>query len=210
MEIYTVPVGAMRVNCYILRDQTGIGAIVDPGGETDINGTDLIIEACREHAVDVKLIILTHAHFDHMLSLEAVRAALNIPLALHSADAPALSDPYISYMAQYAGKLTPMKPAERILTDGDVIELGNSSLLVMHTPGHTPGSICLVGDRSILTGDTLFCGSSGRCDLIGGDEFAILRSLKRLKELPGNYTVYPGHGKITDLRYERENNPYLN
>lgn len=210
MEIFTVPVGAMRVNCYILRDETGAGAIVDPGGETHINGTDRILEACREHSVDVKLIILTHAHFDHMLSLESVRAALNVPLALHSADAPALADPYISYMAQYAGKLTPIKPAERLLEDGDIIELGNSSLRVLHTPGHTPGSVCLVGDGFILTGDTLFCGSSGRCDLIGGDEFAILKSLKRLRELPGNYTLYPGHGGSTDLQRERENNPYLN
>ena len=209
MEIYTVPVGAMRVNCYILKDATGVGAIVDPGGETPQNGSDRILDAVKEHSVDVKMIILTHAHFDHMLSLERVRAALNVPLALGKEDAPALADPYISYMAQYAGKLMPIKPAERLLSDGDVIKLGNSELRVMHTPGHTPGSVCLIGDGFILTGDTLFCGSAGRCDLNGGDQFALLRSLKRLRELSGNYTLYPGHGGSTDLQRERTNNPYL-
>ena len=209
MEIYTLPVGAMRVNCYILRDQSGIGAIVDPGGETPQNGSDRILEACKEHSVDVRLIILTHAHFDHMLSLEAVRRATNAPLALHRDDAPALADPYISYMAQYAGKTSPMKPAERLLSDGDIIKLGDSELKVLHTPGHTPGSICLVGDDFIITGDTLFCGSAGRCDLIGGDQFALLKSMKKLRDLSGNYTLYPGHGGSTDLQREKTNNPYL-
>lgn len=209
MEIYQVPVGAMRVNCYILRDSSGVGAIVDPGGETPQNGSDRILEACKEHSVDVKLIILTHAHFDHMLSLEAVRRATNAPLALHRDDAPALADPYISYMAQYAGKMTPMKPAERLLSDGEIIKLGDSELKVLHTPGHTPGSICLVGDDFIITGDTLFCGSAGRYDLIGGNEFALLKSMKKLRELSGNYTLYPGHGGSTDLQREKMNNPYL-
>ena len=191
-------------NCYLLESEKA-AIIIDPAQNSPC--TEKFFEKTKDKE---RLILITHAHFDHMLSLEAVRAALNVPLALHSADAPALADPYISYMAQYAGKLTPIKPAERLLADGDIIELGNSSLRVLHTPGHTPGSVCLVGDGFILTGDTLFCGSSGRCDLIGGDEFAILKSLKRLKELPGNYTLYPGHGGSTDLQRERENNPYLN
>lgn len=209
MEIFDIPVGSMRVNCYILRDETGAGAIVDPGGETPENGSDRILDACRAHSVDVKMIILTHAHFDHMLSLERVRAALNVPLAVAKEDAQALADPYISYMAQYAGILTPIKPAERLLSDGDVILLGNSELRVMHTPGHTPGSVCLVGNGFILTGDTLFRGSAGRCDLSGGDQFALLKSLKRLCELSGNYTLYPGHGGSTDLQRERTNNPFM-
>ena len=209
VKIITIPVGAMRVNCYILRDHTGDGIIVDPGGETAANGSDLILKALRENDVTPKLIVLTHAHFDHMLSLERIREATKAPLALHKDDAPALADPYISYMAQYAGKLTPILPAERLLTDGDTIGFGSTTLRVLHTPGHTPGSICLVGDDFILTGDTLFRGSAGRCDLAGGDQFALLKSMKRLRELSGNYTLYPGHGGSTDLQRERTTNPYM-
>lgn len=209
MEIYTIPVGAMRVNCYLLKDESGKGVIIDPGGETPTNGSDRILEACREHSVNADLIVLTHAHFDHMLSLETVREALNAELAIHKADSNALADPYISYMAQYAGKTAPTKPADRLLDDGDTISVGNSTLKVLHTPGHTPGSICLIGDDYIITGDTLFCGSVGRCDLIGGDNFALIRSLEKLKKLDKNYTVYPGHGPTTELNRERDMNPYM-
>mgnify|MGYP004690199979 CR=1 FL=1 len=95
------------------------------------------------------------------------------------------------------------------LRDGEKINLGERTLIVKDFPGHTPGSVCLVGDGFILTGDTLFRGSAGRCDLAGGDQFALLKSLKRLCELSGNYTLYPGHGGSTDLQRERTNNPYM-
>lgn len=210
LEIFTVPVGAMRVNCYILKDAaTGIGAVVDPGGESPDNGSEKILAKCRDESVDVRQIILTHAHFDHILSLERVRKATGAPLALHRLDAPILADPFSSYMAQYAGVMTPPAPAERLLEDGDVITLGKSELRVMHTPGHTPGSICLVSGDIMLTGDTLFCGSAGRCDLIGGDDLALAKSLMKLRRLEGNYTLYPGHGGSTDLQREKETNVYM-
>lgn len=208
LKIHTIPVGAMRVNCYLLRDSSGVGAIIDPGGEIPQNGSDLILKRCRELSVEVKMILLTHAHFDHMLSLERVRDALGAPLYLHPADFPALADPYLSYMSQY-GIFTPLRPAEKALADGDILTLGESRLRVIHTPGHTPGSICLLGDELLISGDTLFCGSIGRCDLVGGDELAMTRSLKRLKELDGDLTIYPGHGPKTTLDREREANPYL-
>lgn len=208
LEIHTVPVGAMRVNCYILKSASGVGAIIDPGGEIPQNGSDKILKRCRELSVDIKMIILTHAHFDHMLSLERVRSELGAPLYLHPADFPALADPYISYMSQY-GIYTPIKPAQDSLSDGDEIKLGEEGLCVLHTPGHTPGSICLIGDDFLISGDTLFCGSIGRCDLAGGNEIDMAHSLEKLKKLEGDLTVYPGHGQATTLERERRSNPYL-
>ena len=184
----------MRVNCYILGDRaTGLGAIVDPGGETPENGSDIILRECGKMGVKVSVILLTHAHFDHILSLERVRKATGAPLAAHRYDAPALADPSISYMSQYAGKNSPEEPPESLLDDGDAITIGESVLRVMHTPGHTPGSVIYISEepRFILSGDTLFAGSVGRCDLFGGDEEALHESLERIKALSGNYTVLP-------------------
>ena len=202
----------MRVNCYILGDTaTGLGAIVDPGGETPENGSDIILRECGKMGVKVSVILLTHAHFDHILSLERVRKATGAPLAAHRYDAPALADPSISYMSQYAGKNSPEEPPESLLDDGDTITIGESVLRVMHTPGHTPGSVIYISEepRFILSGDTLFAGSVGRRDLFGGDEEALHESLERIKALSGNYTVLPGHGGSTDLQRERADNIFL-
>lgn len=211
MEIYRIPVGAMRVNCYILKDDSGLGAIIDPGGENATNGSELILSACQEHSVKVEYIILTHAHFDHMLSLRAVREQTGAKLAVHKADLPALKDPYISYMAQYANDSEPIKDAEVKLSDGDIVKIGKSQLKVMSTPGHTPGSICLIDDdgKFILTGDTLFRGSVGRCDLAKGDQFELLKSLEKFKTLDTDYKLYPGHGEMTTLKRECECNPFM-
>ena len=212
LDVCRVATGSMRVNCYILGDRaTGLGAIVDPGGETPENGSDIILRECGKMGVKVSVILLTHAHFDHILSLERVRKATGAPLAAHRYDAPALADPSISYMSQYAGKNSPEEPPESLLDDGDTITIGESVLRVMHTPGHTPGSVIYIseGPRFILSGDTLFAGSVGRCDLFGGDEEAFHESLERIKALSGNYTVLPGHGGSTDLQRERADNIFL-
>ena len=211
-EVNIVPTGSMRVNCYILNDvATGLGAIVDPGGENPANGTERILNKCSALGVKIVLILLTHAHFDHMLSLADIRARTGAPLAVHRYDAEALENPSLSYMKQFAGIDRPEKPAERLLEDGDIIEIGESKLTVMHTPGHTIGSVSYISEepRFILTGDTLFAGSVGRCDLFGGDEMALHESLMKLKALPGNYTVLPGHGGSTDLQRERADNIFM-
>ena len=209
LDVCRVATGSMRVNCYILKDTaTGLGAIVDPGGETPENGSDIILRECGKMGVKVSVILLTHAHFDHILSLERVRKATGAPLMAHRYDAPALADPSISYMSQYAGKNLPEEPPESLLDDGDTITIGESVLRVMHTPGHTPGSVIYISEepRFILSGDTLFAGSVGRCDLFGGDEEVLHESLERIKALSGNYTVLPGHGGSTDLQRERADN----
>lgn len=205
MKISCLPVGAMSVNCLILRDEaTGLGAVIDPG-----DNAEKIHNKCITSDTTVKYIILTHAHFDHMLALEELRERTGAPLALHRHDAESLLDPRITYMEQFAGVTEPPKPAEILLEEGDILELGETRLEILHTPGHTVGSICIRSGGDIITGDTLFHGNIGRCDLYGGDEMTIMHSLKRLSELPGDYKLWPGHGATTTLSRERAANYYL-
>lgn len=202
-----MPLGRMSANCCIVYDEdTLVGAVVDPGGE---NSADAIVERCEKLGVTVKYILLTHAHFDHMLSLEALRQRLGVPVAIHSDDAEALTNPSLTYMAQFAGLNSKVSPAEITLNDGDVLAIGNCTLEVLHTPGHTQGSVCFKSDGIIITGDTLFSGSIGRCDLYGGDEDAMQSSLKRLHALEGDFKIYPGHGSTTTMERQRATNVYL-
>ena len=207
MKVSVLPLGTKSVNCLIISDETThIGAVVDPGGE---NSADKILSYLERDGISLKYILLTHAHFDHILSLEALRRETDAPLALHAYDAESLTDPNLTYMSQFASINDGCLPAEIQLSDGDILELGNTKLEVMHTPGHTMGSVCYKTDGIILTGDTLFAGTIGRCDLYGGDEATIEDSLKRLAHLEGEYKLYPGHGPTTTLSRERANNVYL-
>ncbi len=207
MKISILPLGTMRTNCLVISDEaTGIGAVIDPGGE---GCTDSILNRLESEGVKLKYIILTHAHFDHLLSLRELRQRTGAPLALHKYDAESLFDPSLTYMEQFAGITEGEAPAEILLDDGDIIELGDTKLLVMHLPGHTQGSIALITDGIIIAGDVLFRGSIGRCDLYGGDEMAMNDSLKRLCSLGGDYKIYPGHGSTTTLQRERTQNIYL-
>lgn len=207
MKVLVLPLGNMSTNCLIAYDEaTRQGAVIDPGGE---NSSERIITRAKADGIEIKYILLTHAHFDHMLSLEALREATGAPLALHAHDAESITDPNLTYMTQFAGINTGCKPAEILLSDGDVIELGETRLTVLHTPGHTMGSVCYMADGVILTGDTLFSRAIGRCDLYGGDDMAMEDSLKRLVRLSGDYKLYPGHGPTTTLARERTSNVYL-
>lgn len=207
MKVSVLPLGTMSTNCLIVKDEvTGIGAVVDPGGE---GCADKIMTRVQNEGVSLKYILLTHAHFDHMLSLSELRQRTGASLALHKFDAVAITDPGLTYMQQFAGIVQGEEPAEILLEDGDVIELGETKLTVMHLPGHTQGSVCYMTDDVILTGDVLFRGSIGRCDLYGGDEMAMYHSLRRLCSLDGDYKLYPGHGSTTTLERERQQNIYL-
>ena len=207
MKVSVLPLGEMRTNCIIISDEvTGIGAVIDPGGR---GCEQKIMTLCKANGVKIKYILLTHAHFDHMLSLEALRRETGAPLALHKYDAESLSDPSLTYMEQFAGITEGCAPAEITLSDGDTIELGGTKLTVLHTPGHTVGSVCYMTDGIIVTGDTLFHGGIGRCDLYGGDDRAMEQSLRRLASLESEYKLYPGHGSTTTLERERLSNVYL-
>jgi len=225
-KIFTLPLGAMQTNCYLLRDKNGEGAVIDPGGDAFFGSVGKILTECDKNDIRIKYILLTHAHFDHIYLLEALRKATNAPVAVHCDDAPLLYDPTLSYMAQYAHVSTPCSPVERLLQDGDKITIGNSVVTVVHTPGHTPGSVLYDcrdipsgessftanptdGTNAIITGDTLFFRSVGRYDLYGGNEIRLIQSLEKIRQIKGNPTLYPGHGQSTQLNDELQNNPYL-
>ncbi len=205
MKILTFILGVMPTNCYFLTDEeTSETAVVDPAASAET-----IIKKMKDRNLFLKYIILTHAHFDHMMALEQLRDNMKVPVYVHELDAPAMIYPEQSYMKQFGGVNYVCRPAERLLKDGEILMLGRSEIKIMHTPGHTMGSICILFDSNIITGDTLFRDDIGRYDLYGGDYYQLLQSLKKLAGLEGDFKIFPGHGSTTRLSHERKNNIYL-
>ncbi len=201
-----VPVGALESNCYIIYDsETLEGLIVDPGDEAEN-----ILSEIENSKLSIKYIVNTHGHYDHIGANQELKSKLGAEILVHEADGCLLENPMLN--------LSFLKPAisnvqhtpDRLLKEGDVITVGVISLEVIHTPGHTRGSICLLGDQFILTGDTLFQGSIGRTDLPGGSYDAIIASVnEKLQSLPENIKVFPGHGPPTTIGEEKLNNPFM-
>ncbi len=205
MEIKTLKVGMGRTNCYIVYDRHGKEAsVIDPGGEAE-----KIIEFLESKSLSVKNIIITHGHFDHILAVQQLKEHFGGRVIIHEADARSLGSShdalYISIMSE---PFRVSKP-DILLKGGEKTRVGMVDAEFIHTPGHTPGSMCIIMDNVIFTGDTLFCGDVGRSDLRGGDEETLRRSLKRLYMLPYDYIIYPGHGEPTSLGIERDTNEYL-
>ena len=191
-------VGPIGTNCYILEDdQTNLAAVIDPGDEPE-----LIQEALEKEGVEVRYLLLTHGHYDHTTAVPALhRVYPQADIYIHQADANGAG----STLFPLAGEVDDLK----LYDEGDVIRLGDHEIQVLHTPGHSPGSVTLrVGDV-LFTGDTLFCGSCGRTDLRGGSYEQIMQSLKRLGELKGDFHVCPGHEATSTLERERRSNPFL-
>lgn len=205
MQIQKLVVGALQTNCYLVYDEVTRSAyIVDPGDEADE-----ILDTVRAESLHVLAVVLTHVHFDHMLAADAVCRALRVPLYVGAGDQPALTDGYRNLMELFSPGATLMLLANKLLYEGDKLPLGEHSLSVLETPGHTPGSICLLTDEVLISGDTLFCGSAGRTDFPGGNSLSLYGSLAKLAALPGERRVYPGHGESTTLSYERTTNPFM-
>ena len=208
--IESVALGAIGANCYIITDdESGDIAVIDPGAYNNRLSAQLESRLGR-----VRLIMLTHGHFDHLLGV--VRLAELCPAAqicIHEADVLGLSDGEFSRAAYFTHqKQTPVQP-HRLLRDDDCVALADTAFTVVYTPGHTPGSVCYLWkaggqDAALFSGDTLFAGNIGRCDFPGGDMAAMRRSLARLAAL-GDAAVYPGHGESTTLAHEREHNPWM-
>ncbi|MCI6604834.1 MAG: MBL fold metallo-hydrolase [Clostridiales bacterium] len=195
MKIITLVLGPLETNCYLVSDEkSGLCAVIDPATRSA-----KILETVQAHGWRVGCILLTHAHFDHTGALKSLHAALpDVPIYVHALDADNntnMSNGNLVYTDTYA--------------DGGIVSCGGLTFRVLHTPGHTPGSVCLQCGDALFTGDTLFAGSYGRTDFIGGDEAAMRRSLARLGRLEGDCTVLPGHGEDSTLDYERRTNPYL-
>ena len=210
LEVVTIEVGALAANCYlIICPQTHDALVVDPG-----DATDRILAEIAERDANVIGIVHTHGHFDHISATEAVLAGLPhpVPLWAHPADAYLYEPSARAIGAQYGYPQVaqPILP-DHALSEDVEIPVGSCVLRVLHTPGHTPGSVTLVaGDTFALSGDTLFRRGIGRTDLLGGDEEAIYVSiLSQLYPLPELMVVYPGHGPATTIGEERQANPYV-
>lgn len=210
MKIKQFCVGDVSTNCYLVYDEASLeGAIVDPGDRAE----ELLREIGAQH-VKLKYILLTHAHFDHILAVGAVKRATGAQVVVSKKDeylfdAQASLSPFGAYGRQLMDRFD-FPGADIWAEEGTELTFGGMTARFLSTPGHTPGSCTIVLDDSILfTGDTLFCQSCGRTDLPGGSWSDMLRSLKRLHDLPGDYRVLPGHESLSTLEQERASNPYM-
>lgn len=202
MKIVTLPVGELGTNCYIVTDEHGAAAVIDPGADADA-----IRRVLKQEHIHSGGILLTHAHFDHIGAVSAL-ADLNFSVFCHTLDVPALQDGRLNLSAFFGCPTAPVKNAVCV-EDGENISLGELTFTVLHTPGHTVGSVCYQLGDVLFAGDTLFCESIGRTDFPGGNIRDMRASLQRLAALNGNTRVYPGHGEPTTVAHEQQYNPYL-
>lgn len=205
MKIKSLVVGPVAANCYILSDATGEGAVIDPCGDAAA-----ILDYIKQEKIKVKVILNTHGHSDHIAANDEVRDATGAPLYIHPADMNMLIDPRAN-LSVFMGEAVTSRPAEYRLEEGDTVRFGTSELKVLHTPGHSPGGVCLIGDGVVFSGDTLFAESVGRTDFPGGSTEQLIQEIKeKLMPLPDDTLVYPGHGPATTIGWERQYNPYIN
>lgn len=197
-------------NCYLLVDEaTNEAAVVDPGAGDKRNK---IYERIEELQCTLKYILLTHGHFDHILGVYPIKKKYGCEVAIGKEDEMCLGDTTLSLAADHGLEhLQYPVRAEILLEEGSEIKLGDTVIKVMHTPGHTKGSLCFVieSERTILTGDTLFCLTVGRTDFPGGDSLEMLASVTRLASLEGDYRILPGHNRETTLAGERVRNRFI-
>jgi glyoxylase-like metal-dependent hydrolase (beta-lactamase superfamily II) len=201
-----LPVGPLGANCYIAGDEKEkTGIIIDPGGDAG-----KIISEIGNLGLKIEKIVLTHGHGDHIGAANELKAATGAEIAIHGDDVAVMKDKslYEMFWLDY----NPVNQPDILLKDGDILEIGELKFKVIHTPGHSRGSICLLVDGILFSGDTLFNGSIGRTDLArwGGDYNTIIKSIKtKLLTLDDDIIVYPGHGPKTAIGTERRGNPFL-
>lgn len=199
----TLVVGPLEVNCYIIGDPgTKEAMVVDPGDEPD-----RIMERLRELGLTVKYLVCTHAHFDHVGALPELKKDTGAPIALHK-DEIEIYQGARDMAAFWGYNIEALPEPDLLVQEGDKIRFGELSFEVLHTPGHSPGGICLYGNGVVITGDTLFAGSVGRTDFYGGDLNKLRESFRRLLELPEDTEVLPGHGPTTTIGIEKRENMF--
>ena len=194
LTLHTLPLGAYQTNCYILHQEASSSCVViDPGYTPEV-----ILDFLAGKGLTLEAILLTHGHFDHVGAVRDLAAETGCRVWLNPDDLsmpPKLTAGPLYYTDTYS--------------EGDTISPAGISFQVLSTPGHTPGSVCLIAEDLLVSGDTLFAGSCGRTDLPGGSTRAIRESLRRLAALPQDYSVHPGHGESTTLAWEKQYNPYM-
>ena len=208
MKIQTFSVGMFFVNCYLVNEADSKEAfIIDPGFD-DRTEAEEIIQVIEKNRFTVKNIINTHGHPDHTCGNGLVKHLLNAPITIHKNDAYMIGT-LGKQLAQVFNLKNHSPPADILLNEGDTLKLGKEELKVIHTPGHSPGSICLKGNENVFTGDTLFEGSIGRTDFPESSEEQMRNSLQKLKKLADDLNAYPGHGSATTIGKEKRTNPFL-
>ena len=194
LKMCALPLGAYQTNCYLVWEDTSSTCVgIDPGYEAET-----VLAEAKRLGKSIEAILLTHGHFDHVGAVKDIAAETDCKVYLCEEDLsmpPQLTAGTLYYTDLYG--------------EGDILSLAGLSFKVLHTPGHTPGSVCLQCEDTIFSGDTLFWGSCGRTDLPGGSWATIQKSLKRLAAISGDFKVYPGHGDDTRLDFERKFNPYM-
>ena len=194
LKILALPLGSYQTNCYIIHDETSKSCcVIDPGFEPDT-----VLQKVNSLGLTLDAILLTHGHFDHVGAVKDIAAETDCDVYIHAADLdlPAMLT---------AGKLY----YTHTYDEGDSLRLAGLDITVFHTPGHTPGCVCLLCETSLFSGDTLFAGSCGRTDLPGGDQNVLFQSLLRLAAMEEDYTEYPGHSGSTTLAREKQYNPFI-
>ena len=206
LNMKTLVVGALGVNCYILhKDGSSEAAVIDPGGSEEA-----VWQHIQEDGLNLKAILNTHAHADHIGAIDFLREKTGAKLYIHEADAPMLLDARKNLSA-FMGVPIVTRPADVLLKGGEVLEIGAMKFTVLHTPGHSPGGVCYLMEDRVFSGDTLFAESVGRTDFPGSSAKDLMTSVReKLLVLPDEIKVYCGHGPETTIGHERKYNPYIN
>ncbi len=208
MKVIAMPVGELAANCYIVYcENTRKAAIIDPGADGQS-----ILNSIQYEGLNVEHILLTHGHFDHIGAVKFLKEQLGARVAIHSDDAQALTDASRNLSFLMGGYMVQVPP-DVLLQEGDIIAVGDITMKVLHTPGHSEGSVCFVVDspvKAVFTGDTLFQGSIGRSDFPGGSYEKLMSSIRdKLLVFDDDYTIYPGHGPRSTIGAERAANPFI-
>lgn len=204
MKIKKFEVGPLFVNCYVLYDEnTKDALVIDPGDEPD-----LILDFIKEEGLHVKYIICTHGHFDHIGAVKEIKEETGAETILHKSDIEIYRNSPQVAMQFFGIEIDPQPEPDKLIENEESMIIFNKEIKILHTPGHSPGSISLYIENNLFTGDTLFAGSVGRTDLIGGSMEKLLNSLKKIATLPLETVILPGHGPKTKLEIEIKTNPF--